>query len=977
MSQRRTEDRPSSSHHHHHHHHHNSIDGNGNGPPSNGVGGSFTPINGNRLRRDSVRRDRHIAIKQNQQSPNITGTGRTRAGSLHHPLPQRDVLKPASSTSATPSVSSSQKYPKTSTLPPSPAVTRTHRRHASVTVNPSPPPTSSAPSQPKLASPVLLVSRPATSHSSPSSATPSGKRAPARFSSNGIATTSGPPPSLAYRRSIAMDSRFSPHNGRLAVGGGNVHRGGVAPPASGTTGDRSSASSGSTISHFSRRGSLKGRVEGEPSASRTGSLGPDSTSNNGDDEDDDTGRDSGHTIRGLEDLQNGTSESGGDGGGLDGEPGAEDLFLNLARSNSAAGQHENSRGLRPRARLAHHAHHRSSLPADTFSSSPLRASQTRSPSNRGSSPVGPHDEIWLDPRAPTPAARHRDRRMSGTTDRLIDPRAVTPRASFTRPLSSMLRRDQSPASSSHTRSFSMAEPGTRSRNGLTSGIAPRSLHSSPNAADQSSGSVIDHDQTDSSGAASRMEHSGGASSGGGGQEDSSSVSTTAPSTVWDELDDLKSRIRRLELTGRIPASAVGATGNTSGSPGERPRTATTTVTTISSSPRRQNNPSASGISPPNSTISHPSSNSHLLLHAALAKSKPLIPPDVFKYLEAAATDAVALASAVGSTGTPMGAGPPGVIIDRQMRRKADSVCRSLTELCIALTESRASLGATNYSRHVAQHFNGARPVSRDMSLGRESILGRESALGRESLLGRESILGRESVLGGRESSILGRDSSMGSHRGLGRLSERKGSIASISTAAGFNSSPRLSLSVDQETPTTPGLLRPRNSMLLKTRQMLDDEEGREGFRSPSRAATDIMGHRHREYPISRHMSITPERSPGPEVSHRRQHYATNGVALSSPILHGNRRYFSATIDRSDLPDRPDGSFEVTNPTNERLMATAADSDYTSARYRSGSLGRAGNRKLARGLRESVDLDGTQQGGSLGRTPLPGERLLRR
>ncbi|KAG0644134.1 hypothetical protein HOY80DRAFT_195668 [Tuber brumale] len=953
MSQRRTEDRPSSSHH--------QNNGNGGG---NGTSTSSAPINCNRLRRDSMRRDRHITIKQNQQNPNITGTGRTRTGSLHHPLPQRDVLKPASST---PSAPSSQKHPKTTTLPPSPAVTRTHRRHTSVIVNSSPPSTSFAPSQPKLASPVLLVSRPATSHSSPPSATPSGKRAPARFSSNGIATTSGPPPSLAYRRNIAMDNRFSPHNGGLGVGGGNVHKGGVALPVSGTTGDRSSTSS-STISHFSRRGSLKGRVEGEPPAPRTGSLEADLAGSNGDNDEDDTGRDSGQTIRGLEDLQNGTSEFGGDGG-LEGEPGTEDLFLNLARSNSAVGQNENSKGLRPRARLAHHVHHRSSLPADTFSSSPLRASQTRSPSNRGSSPVGPRGEIWRDHRAPTPATRYRDRRMSGTTDHLVDQRVVTPRASFTRPLSSMLRHDQSPASSSHTRSFSMAEPTMRSRNGFTNGIAPRSLRSSPNATDQSPGSVTDHDQTDSSGAASRMEHSGGASSGVGGQEDSSSVSTTAPSTVWDELDDLKSRIRRLELTGRIPASGVGAAGNASSSSGERPRTATTTFTTISSSPRYQNNPSATGISPPNSTIGHPSPNSHPLLRAALTKSKPLIPPDVFKYLEAAATDAVALANVVGSTGPPMGSGPPGVVVDRQMRRKADSVCRSLTELCIALTENRASLGVTNYSHHVAQHFNGARPVSRDTTLGRESILGRESALGRES------ILARESVLGGREN-ILGRDSSGGSHRGLGRLSERKGSIASISTAAGFNSSPRLSLSVDQETPATPGLLRPRNSLLLKTRQMLDDDEGHEGFRSPSRAATD-MGHRHREYPISRHMSITPERSPGPEISHGRPQYVTNGVALQSPILHGNRRYFSATADRSDVLDRPNGSFEATNPTNERLMATAADSDYGSTRYRSGSLGRAGNRRLSRGLGESVDLDRAQQGGSLGRTPLPGERLLRR
>ena len=143
-----------------------------------------------------------------------------------------------------------------------------------------------------------------------------------------------------------MDNRFSPHNGGLGVGGGNVHRGGIAPPVNGTTGDRSSASS-STISHFSRRGSLKGREEGEPPASRRGSLKVDLTGGDGDDDDDDTGRDSGQTIRGLEDLQKGTSELGG-GGSPDAEPGTEDLFLNLARSNSAAGQNEDSKGMRPR-----------------------------------------------------------------------------------------------------------------------------------------------------------------------------------------------------------------------------------------------------------------------------------------------------------------------------------------------------------------------------------------------------------------------------------------------------------------------------------------------------------------------------------------------------------------------------------------------------------------------------------------------------
>lgn len=73
----------------------------------------------------------------------------------------------------------------------------------------------------------------------------------------------------------------------------------------------------------------------------------------------------------------------------------------------------------------------------------------------------------------------------------------------------------------------------------------------------------------------------------------STMSTTAPSTVWDELDDLKSRIRKLELTGKLPSSSAAAMSSMAG---ERPRTATTTVTTVSSSPKHKQK--ASSNSPP-------------------------------------------------------------------------------------------------------------------------------------------------------------------------------------------------------------------------------------------------------------------------------------------------------------------------------------------------------------------------------------------
>ncbi|KAJ4190022.1 hypothetical protein NW767_011365 [Fusarium falciforme] len=167
----------------------------------------------------------------------------------------------------------------------------------------------------------------------------------------------------------------------------------------------------------------------------------------------------------------------------------------------------------------------------------------------------------------------------------------------------------------------------------------------------------------------------------------STLSTTAPSTVWDELDDLKSRIHRLELTGKLPSTSGAAVSRLSD---ERPPTATTTVTTISSSPKRvtNGNQNADAVS---TTSSH--RESHPILHSALAKSKALLDAEVYRALEAAANDAMALSSMMGTVGQPgpisSGASTIGsgtTVTDRQLRRKADGVCRSLTELCLALGE---------------------------------------------------------------------------------------------------------------------------------------------------------------------------------------------------------------------------------------------------------------------------------------------------
>ncbi|KAM0559571.1 hypothetical protein ACHAPJ_004095 [Fusarium lateritium] len=175
---------------------------------------------------------------------------------------------------------------------------------------------------------------------------------------------------------------------------------------------------------------------------------------------------------------------------------------------------------------------------------------------------------------------------------------------------------------------------------------------------------------------------------GNGQEGTeSTLSTTAPSTVWDELDDLKSRIHRLELTGKLPSTSGAAVSRLSD---ERPPTATTTVTTMSSSPKRIDNGNQS-TDVASTTSSH--RESHSILQSALAKSKVLLDTDVYQALESAANDAMALASMMGTPGQPgpitSGAstiGSNATVTDRQLRRKAESVCRSLTELCLALGE---------------------------------------------------------------------------------------------------------------------------------------------------------------------------------------------------------------------------------------------------------------------------------------------------
>lgn len=185
----------------------------------------------------------------------------------------------------------------------------------------------------------------------------------------------------------------------------------------------------------------------------------------------------------------------------------------------------------------------------------------------------------------------------------------------------------------------------------------------------------------------------------------STVSTAAPSTVWDELDDLKSRIRKLEITGKLPLSSAAAM-----STADRPRTATTAATTMSGSPKHNKMPATLP-----SAIEGVPSDVHPLLHEAMTNVKAVVSHDVYQKLQLTAQDALTIAQMVSldpeAAGLSQGAYNTA---DRQLSRKAESMCRSLTELAIALSAEAKATAPT------------LRPVSRDMATSQSPDLGPRS-----------------------------------------------------------------------------------------------------------------------------------------------------------------------------------------------------------------------------------------------------------
>ena len=364
----------------------------------------------------------------------------------------------------------------------------------------------------------------------------------------------------------------------------------------------------------------------------------------------------------------------------------------------------------------------------------------------------------------------------------------------------------------------------------------------------------------------------------------STVSTTAPSTVWDELEDMKSRIRKLEITGKLPASSNAAMSSAFR---ERPPTATTTMTTNSSSPKHRH---ITSVSPEASTIRAPEfANVHPLLHAALTKTKSAINANLYKALEATASDALTLAAMARSNSSqdvsPSTASIVGTSdgVDRRMRRKADSLCRSLTEFCIALSEETQETGIA---------VGRSRPESGNVS----------SAAQNSPLQDFRSIRATSDEPQYRSSS-----------RVMSRLEARRTSLALGSSPLSRRESPQ-----ESSTPTQAVALgsnrSDRTSSVIHRNHANEDQGDTTSHRRPlSRASTEIGQIKYspqirtsREYTSQHPMPNHPQHSPSLQSSLpvRKSYFPP---ASQSPITPNvpleNRRY----LDRSTPPSSADSS----------------------------------------------------------------------
>ncbi|KAK0722751.1 hypothetical protein B0T26DRAFT_739877 [Lasiosphaeria miniovina] len=345
----------------------------------------------------------------------------------------------------------------------------------------------------------------------------------------------------------------------------------------------------------------------------------------------------------------------------------------------------------------------------------------------------------------------------------------------------------------------------------------------------------------------------------------SSTSTAAPSTVWDELDDLKSRIHRLELTGKAPSTSGAAMSRASD---DRPPTATTNATTMSASPKRG---SGLGGTAPVDVVSTTSSQREAqpLLLSALSKIEGVTSLEVLAAIKSAATDAIALSSMVGVPGQPgpiysgastIGVGGGASVTDRQLRRKADSICKSLTELCIALADENGQVKRPR-SAHATRE---AEPMASPISSRLAPVINqrRPSALITESTAPKATVTSPRAPtsLEQRRMTMLttvalpspryaGAPSTPIDQAGAGRKSSlllartRRAGTEEPEEASGRKSSLHLRTRRAGTEELEENREGRKTSLLLRSRKGTNDDEDESRFRAPSRATTEVNSFR--------------------------------------------------------------------------------------------------------------------------------------
>ncbi|KFY32755.1 hypothetical protein V495_08763 [Pseudogymnoascus sp. VKM F-4514 (FW-929)] len=787
----------------------------------------------------------------------------------------------------------------------------------------------------------------------PNSSERRGRRAPASHSSNGIETHTGPPPALSTQHSFPPEAPVRPPNTsttqwalaqqKLTLGNlqsALLPAAGPEPTKDSTPQRKQTVSAPTTQT----RPKIPPIRSFRSSATRT-SLGMDSRPYYQYDGADDR-EDRDQTLRALEGYEDNSrrdtfsreqeyrDQTRNNGG-------TEDLFLDLALDDLSHGypQDKPTTTNRRTSRIAL-PNNRSSLPPLTNSYPMARRgsdlqSVSTSFSSRGNEGTPPsqrterqgyntysHGRAASTPASPLELNKSRYP-PSATRTTPVTPRVFNSRdASYDAQSSASGRRPSIPESTAG----SQVRGHAYRQSNLSSFSTPRVYNSSPLV-----GRMAEPEITPEPAAVVES-------------TDDGTVSTTAPSTVWDELDDLKSRIRKLELTGKPPATSGAAVSRATG---ERPPTATTTATTISTSPKRGRGASQSIVD--NSSDAAHAGEAHPLLHAALAKSKTVLTPDLYKALENAASDALGVASMVGSVGQPISSGHSvigpngGSIADRQLRRKAESMCRSLTELCIALSDTTSQLGAAA----------PARPISRGKELQAQVEESEPSP--------RQLIAPNDSLSRAKQSPS----------RALSRMEARRSSLLATSALpsprfnAPDNAIPSPRFNPPENTNTTPtqssSLAGRRTSIMLRRQRAgteeRETEDGDVQFRAPSRAATEIGYARNspREYTSQQPL---PERAPSTvsNLPARRTYFSNLSPSTTTiPSLSSQRRY----LDRS-TPERDTSSVagRLAEERGQRLPVSVTQSMDAGINRRS-SLANPGGRVRARS---------TAVGGAVAQTP---------